>query len=75
MKLHCLLQIWILRETFRRNYNAWLKKYGRVFAKNKNYRTSNIPIPIIELMEEMKLTMQQDFTGAVFEGDMLKEKP
>jgi len=26
-------------------------------------------------MEEMKLTMQQDFTGAVFEGDMLKEKP
>ena len=44
-----------LKESWDRNYQHWLEKYGRKFGKttdrfgNVLYRTSNIPVPLAEL--------------------------
>lgn len=49
-----LLPFLLLQLAWRNNYKNWLEKYGRKFADNKYYRTSNIPIPIDILLEAIK---------------------
>jgi len=35
----------LLQRAWLTHYHEWLKNYGREFAPNKTYRTSNIPVP------------------------------
>lgn len=48
----------ILQLAWIENYKSWLKKYGRRFAQNKEYRTSNIPIPTEILLNAIKNKMK-----------------
>ena len=50
----------ILQLTWLRNYKKWLENYGRKFAINKNYKTSNIPIPTEILLKEISTTINQN---------------
>ncbi len=52
----------ILQLTWLRNYGDWLNQYGRKFAINKNYKTSNIPIPTDILLKELNVTIAQNNT-------------
>ena len=52
----------ILQLTWLRNYNNWLEQYGRKFAINKNYKTSNIPVPTEILLKELTITIEQNHT-------------
>jgi hypothetical protein len=49
-----LLPFLLLQKCWINNYKDWLAKYGRKFADNKVYQTSNIPIPTSILLEEIK---------------------
>ena len=49
----------ILRATMKRNYAQWKRKYGIKEAQNPGYITTNIAIPVNELLCEMMITMQQ----------------
>lgn len=44
----------LLQKVWLQNYKEWLIKYGRKFAINDGYKTSNIPVPTQELLSEMK---------------------
>ncbi len=35
----------LLQRAWLKNHRNWLHEYGRVFAHNPSYRTSNIPVP------------------------------
>lgn len=48
----------ILQKAWLDNYYEWLSVYGRRFAQNKTYRTSNIPIPTNVLLDELKNAYQ-----------------
>jgi hypothetical protein len=43
----------LLQKTWISNYKNWLIEYGRKFAENKGYRTSNIPVPVDVLLKAM----------------------
>ncbi len=47
----------ILQLAWIENYNLWLTKYGRKFAPNKGYRTSNIPVPSDILLNAIRKKM------------------
>lgn len=49
-----LLPFLILQKCWIDNYFEWLNKYGRKFANNKIYNTSNIAIPTNVLLNEIK---------------------
>ncbi len=66
-----------LKESWDRNYQRWLEKYGRKFGKttdrlgNVLYRTSNIPVPLAELNMEystnrQRMTEEQPLTKKEF---------
>mgnify|MGYP001063866134 CR=1 FL=1 len=52
-----LLPFLLLQKAWLANYHQWLLTYGRKFAKNKNYTTSNIPIPTKVLLNVLKETL------------------
>jgi len=52
-----LLPFLILQIVWIKNYTKWLNKYGRKFAPNIGYKTSNIPIPTNILLDEIKKQM------------------
>ena len=49
-----LLPFLLLQLAWIHNYKNWLNKYGRKFADNNSYRTSNIAIPPDVLLEVIK---------------------
>lgn len=53
-----LLPFLLLQRVWLNNYHKWLSTYGRKFAINENYRTSNIPVPTNVLLEELKHEFQ-----------------
>jgi len=56
MKVY-FLPFLLLQKTWLKNYETWLTKYGRKFAQNQFYRTSNIPVPTSILLESIKKEM------------------
>lgn len=56
-----LLPFVLLQRAWLHNYHTWLDEYGRKFAQNKYYRTSNIPIPkdtlLLAIRNEMDNTI------------------
>jgi len=52
-----LLPFLLLQKVWLKNYQNWLNQYGRLFAQNKDYRTSNIPVPTQILLEAIKKEM------------------
>lgn len=52
-----LLPFILLQKAWVSNYYTWLKDYGRKFASNNYYRTSNIPIPKDILLESIRNEM------------------
>ncbi len=52
LRLH-MLPTRKLRQTWKRNRARWEQKYKKKVARNKDYRTINIPIPLSELLEAM----------------------
>ena len=55
-----LLPFKLLQLAWRENYKEWLKHYGRKFAQNKGYRTSNIPVPAETLLSAIKDQIKQE---------------
>jgi len=55
-----LLPFLILQKAWLANYQDWLKLFGRKFAQNKNYKTSNIPVPVEELLAAIKTEICAD---------------
>lgn len=57
-----LLPFLLLLKAWKRNYDRWLIKYGRLLAPNHGYNTSNIPVPtkilIRAINKEMCLTFR-----------------
>lgn len=41
----------LLQKAWDMNHDGWLTKYGRRFAPNKGYQTSNIPVPVDVLLD------------------------
>lgn len=56
-----LLPFLLLQKAWLKNYHKWVKSYGRKFAKNKWYRTSNIPIPTKELLTAIEAAGRESF--------------
>jgi hypothetical protein len=60
-KIMYILPFLILQRVWLQNYNEWQLQYGRKFAQNDGYTTSNIAIPkdilFKELVESMKLSL------------------
>lgn len=54
-----LLPFKLLQLAWLKNYPDWLDKYGRKFANNGNYKTSNIPIPTNELLNKIQEQINQ----------------
>lgn len=54
-----LLPFLLLQLAWVHNYRNWLKTYGRKFAQNKYYKTSNIPIPVEVLLTAIENEMRQ----------------
>lgn len=48
----------LVRNAFLENYSKWLENYGRVFAENKGYYTSNIPVIESELFKAINNQMK-----------------
>ena len=48
----------ILQRVWLNNYKEWIVRFGRKFADNGNYRTSNIAIPTNILMDELQEAYQ-----------------
>lgn len=57
-KVLYLLPFLLLQKVWLKNYHRWLEEYGRKFAINKTWKTSNIPIPINILLNEIKDSMK-----------------
>lgn len=51
----------ILQKAWLHKYKKWLKQYGRKFALNNGYTTSNIPVPVDVLMNTIKEEMKCSF--------------
>lgn len=51
----------ILRAAYIKNKETWLNEYGRRFAKNRGYRTSNIPVPWGVLKQSIWIEIKQSF--------------
>jgi len=49
----------LLQLAWLRNYSQWLARYGRKFAANKGYRTSNIAVPGGALIDAIRWEMCQ----------------
>ena len=49
-----LLPFLLLQLAWIHNYKSWLERFGRKFADNKYYKTSNIPVPTDVLLEAIK---------------------
>lgn len=47
----------LLQKVWVENYKIWLLKFGRKFAINKTWRTSNIAIPVNILLDKIKESM------------------
>lgn len=52
-----LLPFLILQKSWNDNKENWVEKYGRLFAYNEQYRTSNVPVPTEVLLESIKQTL------------------
>jgi hypothetical protein len=59
-KLLYLLPFLLLQKVWIKNYHCWLKEYGRKFAYNSTWKTSNIAIPINILLNEIRMSMQNE---------------
>ena len=57
----------LLRNAYLRYKEEWLRKFGRRFAANIGFRTSNIPVP----WEELKRALCEEMTKHLQEGDAL----
>ena len=57
-----LLPFQLLWLAFSKNYIEWLNKYGRKFAVNNGYTTSNIPVPVEVLLSAIKKEISTLFT-------------
>lgn len=57
-----LLPFELLWLAFKNNYTNWLKQYGRRFAKNNGYTTSNIPVPVDILLDAVKQEIKRNVT-------------
>ncbi len=53
-----LLPYNLLQMVWVKNYKKWKTTYGVLFAKNPNYRTSNIPIPVNILLDSIRNEME-----------------
>lgn len=62
VKIAYFLPFQLLQKAWLRNYTQWLNEYGRIFAQNKNYRTSNIPIPTNVLLDSIKHEITENIT-------------
>jgi len=56
MKVY-FLPFLLLQKAWLKHYEEWLAEYGRKFAENKNYTTSNIPIPTEVLLDSIRSEM------------------
>ena len=53
----------LLQKVWRENYMDWVTTYGRKFAQNEFYRTSNIAVPTIVLLEKIKEAINLNSQG------------
>lgn len=51
----------LLQKAWLHNYKNWLRKYGRIFADNPGYKTSNIAVPTLEVLDSIRAEMQDTF--------------
>ena len=54
-----LLPFLVLQLVWIKNYEKWLRLYGRKFAQNNGYKTSNIAIPTQVLLLSIKQELTQ----------------
>jgi hypothetical protein len=52
-----LLPFLLLQKVWIENYDYWLKEYGRRYAINESWKTSNIPIPTNVLLNKIRDSM------------------
>jgi len=66
-----LLPFVLLQKAWLHNYHQWFKTYGRVFARNNTYKTSNIPIPSEILLISIKKEMSNGLDSISYENQSL----
>lgn len=59
-----LLPFLLLQKAWIRNWRTWKQRYPRKFSINKEYRTSNIPVPAATLLYAITQEMKQELEAA-----------
>jgi hypothetical protein len=57
-----LIPFLLLQKAWKSNYHNWMRIYGRKFAPNKYYVTSNIPVPVNVLIEALSKEMNEQLS-------------
>lgn len=56
-----ILPFLLLQSSWLKNYKKWAMMYKFIYAKNKNYTTRSLAIPIVELLNALKAEMHDTF--------------